>query len=102
MTADGRRKRRISQLGQANFAPFMKPGNRQIIFTSNYHDPRGREFDLFLINLDGTGVERITYTGDFDGFPMFSRDGKMLVWASNRTAKTRGETNIYIADWVEL
>jgi Tol biopolymer transport system component len=32
---------------------------------------------------------------------MFSRDGKKLVWASNRTAKSRGETNIYIADWVE-
>jgi len=46
-------------------------------------------------------VQQITYTGDFDGFPMFSRDGKRLVWASNRTAKTRGETNIYIADWVE-
>jgi len=101
MTADGKRKRCISQLGQANFAPFMKPGNRQVIFTSNHHDPRGREFDLFLMNLDGTGVQQITHTGDFDGFPMFSRDGKQLVWASNRTAKTRGETNIYLADWVE-
>jgi hypothetical protein len=68
MTADGKRKRCISQLGQANFAPFMKPGNRQVIFTSNHHDPRGREFDLFLMNLDGTGVQQITYTGDFDGF----------------------------------
>ncbi|OYT74942.1 MAG: hypothetical protein CFK49_05810 [Armatimonadetes bacterium JP3_11] len=101
MTADGRRKQKISNLGQANFAPFMHPSNRKIIFSSNHHDPRGREFDLFLINRDGTGVEQITYTGDFDGFPMFSRDGKKLVWASNRTAKARGETNIYIADWVE-
>jgi TolB protein len=101
MTADGKRKWQVSRLGGANFAPFMKPGNRQIIFSSNHHDPRGREFDLFLINLDGTGVQQITYTGDFDGFPMFSRDGKQLVWASNRTAKTRGETNVYIADWVD-
>ncbi|MCS7311087.1 MAG: hypothetical protein NZ741_12800, partial [Armatimonadetes bacterium] len=101
MTADGKRKWKVSNLGGANFAPFMKPGNKQIIFSSNHHDPRRREFDLFLINLDGTGVERITFTGGFDGFPMFSRDGKMLVWSSNRTAKVPGETNIYIAEWVE-
>jgi hypothetical protein len=31
---------------------------------------------------------------------MFSPDGKRVVWASNRNAKVRGETNIFIADWV--
>jgi TolB protein len=100
MTADGKRKWQVSRLGGANFAPFMRPGNRQIIFSSNHHDPRGREFDLFLINLDGTGLQRVTYTPEFDGFPMFSRDGKKLVWASNRNAKVPGETNIFIADFV--
>ena len=39
-------------------------------------------------------------TDDFDGFPMFSRDGKKLVFASNRNAKEEGETNIFIADWI--
>jgi len=32
---------------------------------------------------------------------MFSPDGRRLVWASNRHGKTPGETNIFIADWVE-
>jgi Tol biopolymer transport system component len=32
---------------------------------------------------------------------MFSPDGRRLVFASNRRAKTRGDTNIFIADWVE-
>jgi Tol biopolymer transport system component len=64
-------------------------------------DPRGREFDLYMINIDGTGLERITYSGDFDGFPMFSPDGKKLVFASNRNSKVRGETNVFIADWVD-
>src|SRR4029079_9450779 len=35
------------------------------------------------------------------GFPMFSPDGKKLVFASNRNAKTQGDTNVFIADWVE-
>jgi Tol biopolymer transport system component len=32
---------------------------------------------------------------------MFSPDGRRLVWASNRHGKVAGETNIFIADWVE-
>lgn len=99
MSADGKHDRQVTNLGGANFAPFMHPGNQQIIFSSNHHDPKGREFDLFLVNLDGTGLERITYSGEFDGFPMFSRDGKKLVWASNRNAAKPGETNIFIADF---
>ena len=51
--------------------------------------------------MDGTGLEQVTFDADFDGFPMFSPDGKKLVWASNRNAKTRGETNLFIADWVQ-
>ncbi len=36
----------------------------------------------------------------FDGFPMFSPDGKKLVFASNRNAAKQGDTNVFIADWV--
>jgi Tol biopolymer transport system component len=54
-----------------------------------------------MINVDGTGLERITYNNTFDGFPMFSPDGKHLVFASNRNAETEGETNVFIAEWVE-
>ena len=64
-------------------------------------DPKARNFDLYKINVDGTGLERITTHETFDGFPMFSPDGKKLVFASNRNAAARGDTNIFIADWVE-
>lgn len=37
----------------------------------------------------------------FDGFPMFYPDGTKLVFASNRYGSVEGETNIFIADWVE-
>ena len=50
---------------------------------------------------DGTGLERITTYPGFDAFPMFSSDGKRLVWASNRNGTVEHETNIFIADWVE-
>jgi Tol biopolymer transport system component len=101
MNADGSNKRKVTNNGAANFAPFFHPNGRQIIFSSNLSNPRGRNFDLYLINIDGTGLEQVTTHGEFDGFPMFSPDGRLLVFASNRGAARQGETNIFIADWVE-
>jgi Tol biopolymer transport system component len=86
-------------LGGANFAPYFTPDGQRIIFSSNYKNPRSRNFDLFLVGLDGSGLEQVTTDPEFDGFPQFSPDGGRLVWASNRHAKTPGETNILIADW---
>lgn len=101
MDADGTNKKQITSNGKANFAPFMHPDGKRIIFSSNMDDPRGREFDIYIINADGSGLERVTYTGNFDGFPMFSRDGKRLIFCSNRNESHPGNTNIFIADWVE-
>jgi Tol biopolymer transport system component len=101
MNADGTDQRQVTTLGGANFAPYFHPDGTRIIFSSNHHNPRGRNFDLFMINLDGTGLTPVTTHGDFDGFPMFSPDGRQLVFASNRYGAVPGETNIFIADWVE-
>jgi Tol biopolymer transport system component len=100
MAADGSRKRQVTNNGAANWAPFLLPNNRQIIFSSNIHDPERRSFSLYLINIDGTGLERITYGSRFDSFPMLSRDGKKLIFASTRNAQNPREFNIFIADWV--
>ena len=101
MNADGSNKRQVTRNGKANFGPYFFPDGKRIIFASNMDDPKGRNFDLYKINVDGTGLERITYNETFDGFPMFSPDGKKIVFASNRNAKVQGETNVFIADWVE-
>ncbi len=100
MDSDGANKQQITNNGAANWAPFMHPNNRQIIFSSNIHDPERKSFSLYLINTDGTGLERITYGARFDSFPMFSKDGKKLVFASTRNGKEPREFNIFIADWV--
>ena len=101
MNADGSNKRQVTRNGKANFGPYFFPGGKRIIFASNMDDPRGRNFDLYKINVDGTGQERLTFNATFDGFPMFSPNGKKLVFASNRNAAKEGDTNIFIADWVE-
>jgi Tol biopolymer transport system component len=91
----------VTKNGKANFAPYLHPDNKRVLFASNQGDPKGRDFDIYMINVDGTGQEKITTNPSFDGFPMFSPDGKKLVFASNRNGSTMGETNVFIADWVE-
>jgi Tol biopolymer transport system component len=100
MDRNGNNLRQLTKLGGANFAPSWFPGNTRLLFASNIADPKGRDFDVYAINLDGTGLERITYNDTFDGFPMFSPDGKKVVFASDRNGKP-GETNVFIADWVK-
>lgn len=101
MNVDGSNKRRLTRNGGANFCPFFTRDGKKLIFSSNLENPKGRNFDLFLINVDGTGLEKVTTDETFDGFPMFSPNGKHLVWASNRNSRQRGETNIFLADWVD-
>jgi Tol biopolymer transport system component len=104
MNADGSNVRQVTRNGAANFGPFFHPSGEKILFASNLSSPGSRgamAFDLYLINLDGTGEERVTFHPTFDAFPMFSPDGKKLVWASNRNASKRGDTNVFTADWVE-
>jgi TolB protein len=54
-----------------------------------------------MINVDGTGLTQITHHDAFDGFPMFSKDGRYLVFCSNRYAAEEGDTNVFITEWVE-
>lgn len=101
---DGSELTKITELGNANWAPFFHPSGEKIIFSSNHESAKegGRpQFNLFMINLDGSGKEQITYDGVFDAFPMFSPDGKKLVFSSNRNNGGTRETNMFIADWVE-
>jgi len=100
--ADGSDARQITYLGAASFAPFFFPDGKRVIFSSNYGDPHGREFDLWAVNVDGTRLERITFAPGFDGFPMFSPDGTRLAFSSNRAFPPGAhETDLYVARWVD-
>jgi len=99
--ADGSNARQVTSLGVASFAPSFFPSGDRILFSTNYGDPKGREFEIWAVNVDGSGLERITWSAGFDGFPLFSPDGTRLAFSSNRNQGAPGETNVFVAKWVE-
>ena len=104
MNADGSNKTQITKNGRSNFAPFFLPDGKRIIYSSNESTPPdypGRpSFHLHVIGVDGTKPKQITFNGNFNSFPMFSPDGKQVVWSSDRNATKPREFNIFLADWV--
>ena len=99
--ADGSGAKQITNLGQANWAPNFTMDGR-IIFCSNHEYKRGFPFNMYLMNKDGSGLEKISRDKGFDAFPMFSPNGKKIVFCSNRNNGGTRDTNIFIADWVEI
>jgi len=103
MNADGSHKHQVTHNGASNFAPFFYPDGKQIIFSSNLSTSTAHArpaFHLYLIHEDGSGMEQLTLQGHFNSFPMFSPDGKKLVWISDRNAASPGEYNVFLADWM--
>ena len=97
---DGSDKKQITQLGQANWAPNFTPDGN-IIFCSNHEYKRGFPFNMYLLNADGTGLQKISRDKGFDAFPMFSPDSKKIIFSSNRNNGGTRDTNLFIADWVQ-
>lgn len=103
MNADGSGQHQVTSNGASNFSPYFHPDGARIIFSSNAEtrgDGGRPSFHLYLVGEDGRGLERLTFEGQFNSFPMFSPDGKRLVWVSDRNAKQPGEFNVFLADWV--
>lgn len=99
MDADGSNARQLTRHGAGSFAPYPTPDGKGVLYSTNAGDSP-REFDIRYVGWDGE-EERITFAPGFDGFPMFSPDGKWLVFASNRANPPGGhDTDLYIARWV--
>lgn len=99
--ADGSDAKQITNLGQANWAPNFTPDGKHIIFCSNHEYKRGFPFNMYLIDLDGKNLTKISRDKGFDAFPMFSPDGKKIIFSSNRNNGGTRDTNLFVADWAE-
>jgi Tol biopolymer transport system component len=82
-----------------HWCPYWHPSGRWLIYTyANFK--QGHRFDLYLVRDDGSENLRVTYTGDFNGLPVFSNDGRYLMWTSKRGGIDAPQ--VFIAEFVGL
>ena len=82
-------KGRLARNGGAAL-PVFSPDGRQILFHSTAEGASAT--DLFIINVDGTNLRRLTTHPDSDTTPTWSPSGGQIAFTSDRT----GKPQIYI------
>lgn len=63
---DGTNLRQITHLGGSNWAPFYLDDNKKIVFSTNFNATgHFGSFDLYVVNEDGSGLERVSIQINF-------------------------------------
>jgi len=95
MNIDGSDDKEITHLKAMSWAPFYHPSGDYLIFTTNKQGYQN--FELYIVDVNGTREPvRVTDLPGFDGLPVFSPDGKKLIWSHTNE---RGEAQLFAADW---
>lgn len=101
MKTDGTDVQRLTDFECMSWAPYYHPSGEYVIFTCNKNG--FDNFELYLVDTRGKHEPvRVTETPGFDGLPVFSPDGKLLSWSSNRYAGNPGrddKAHLYLASW---
>ena len=63
--------------------PAISPDEKLLAWQTNA--PNGGEDEIYLANIDGSNARNITQAKGNDGHPWFSRDGKRIVFESDRS-----------------
>ena len=96
VNADGTNHKRITDHPLADgHAKFSPDGNR-IIFCSQRDDNGEQElknYELYTMNLDGSGIERLTHYPGWDTYPSYSLDGEKIIWRKLLKDSTTGAYN---------
>lgn len=61
-------------------APAVSPDGKRIAFMSQ----RDGDWDIYVVNSDGSGLRQLTNDPASDGLPVWSPDGRAIAFASNR------------------
>jgi TolB protein len=92
---DGTAERALTQNDFVNWGPYWYPDSRHIIYATSRHGHSN--YELYLMDVDAGAEERITYHEGFDGLPVFSPDGKRLMWTSSGRT-TDKKSQLFIAE----
>lgn len=87
-----------------NWAPYWHPSGAFLIYSTNEAAPETHNYEVFAIDARGTREDpfriRLTHAAGFDGLPVFSHDGTMMMWTSQRGGKIEGEERPSSQIWI--
>ena len=76
--------------GNSDNFPSWSPNGQQIAFASD----RDGNFEIYVMDADGSNLRRLTNNGDRDVYPSWSPDGQQIAFVSDRD----GNFEIYVMD----
>ena len=94
MNDDGSRVRQLTDSPLYDSLPSWSPDGSQIAFMRDLHSAgagKGQQFDIFIMDADGSNLRNVTQHPTDDGNVAWSPDGGFLVFSSSRN----GYTDIY-------
>lgn len=94
--SDGRNERQLTtHCDVVNWAPFWLPDGKSVVFTTSIHGHHN--YEVYLLNLETGAQRRVTYSAGFDGLPVVSRDGKWMMWTSQRSPA--GDSQVFLGEF---
>jgi Tol biopolymer transport system component len=84
--------RTATQSGVNNYAPKFSPDGSKLLFFSNRENPNNLPYDIFVMNRDGTGTQKLSNGPGNDFYPSWSPDGSRIVFEAERD----GNSEIYV------
>jgi Tol biopolymer transport system component len=100
INTDGTGERALTDdLNWVQWGPYWYKDSQHIVYAGADHSVVGRpNYDLFWMNVDTGKKVRLTHAPGADVLPVFSPDGKRLMWTSTRDG--RRPAQLYIADFI--
>jgi Tol biopolymer transport system component len=98
--ADGKNERQLTKdLNWVQWGPYWYTDSKHIIYAAANHAVPGRpNYDLYWMDIDTGKKVRITHAPGADVLPVFSPDGKKIMWTSTRDGRRAAQ--LYIADFI--
>lgn len=100
INADGSGERALTDdLNWVQWGPYWYKDGKHIVYAGANHAVAGRpNYDLYWMNVDTGKKVRLTYAPGADVLPVFSPEGKRLMWTSTRDG--RQPSQLWMADFV--
>ena len=92
---EGRNLTNITMTSENDWTPTFSPISEKIIFTSYF--PSNDNYDVFIMNSDGSNKKNLTNTPYYEKYPKFSPDGSFIIYQ----AWQKGKMEIFFSNLLD-